>query len=234
MKRFFAILVLLYSWSVHAALSLKEEVELRGFTWGAPVFIRIFKQENVLELWLQIEDGSFRLFRDFPICIYSGELGPKTRQGDKQSPEGFYQFNRWNMNPHSRFYRSFDLNYPNAYDRYHGYSGSLLMVHGKCSSVGCYAMGDKQMAQIYQIVEAAFQHGQDWVQVHAFPFRLKEQRLSAYHGHRWYAFWRSLQPAYGYFEHSKRLPRIEVVGGQYRVFEAARSAFPFNPRQDKD
>lgn len=196
-------------------LPLRHQVEKKGFSWGSPVFLRVFKKENVVELWMQIEDGSFRMFRSYPICIYSGELGPKTQQGDKQSPEGFYNITRRSMNPRSRFHLSMDMNYPNAYDRQHGYTGNLLMIHGKCSSVGCYAMGDKQIQEIYSLVGVAFEHGQKSVPVHAFPFRLTANNLSMYRTHRWYAFWQMLMPGFNYFEATKRVPDMKVINGRY-------------------
>ena len=198
-------------------LSLRQQVEKKGFTWGAPVFLRVFKQENVVEVWLQIEDGSYRMFRNYPICIFSGELGPKTRQGDKQSPEGFYSINPHSMNPRSQFTRSMNMNYPNAYDRQHGYTGNLLMIHGKCASVGCYAMGDRQIQEIYDLVGTAFQHGQLQVPVHAFPFRLTYENLQRYRSHRWFSFWEMLMPGFNYFEATRRVPNMKVINGRYEL-----------------
>jgi len=199
--------------------TLQDRLEARGFRFGAPAFIRIFKKEEVLEVWLQKDNGEYALFLDYPICIYSGELGPKTREGDKQSPEGFYTVGREAMNPNSQYHLSFNLGYPNAYDRAHGYSGSLLMVHGKCVSIGCYAMGDRQIEEIYSLVGAALQRGQPFVRVHAFPFRLTEANLAAYSDHRWYDFWRMLKPGYDYFETYHQPPEIDVIGGQYALSE---------------
>lgn len=197
--------------------TLQDRLEARGFRFGAPAFIRIFKKEEVLEVWLQKDSGEYALFLDYPICIYSGELGPKTREGDKQSPEGFYAVGREAMNPNSQYHLSFNLGYPNAYDRAHGYSGSLLMVHGKCVSIGCYAMGDRQIEEIYTLVGSALQRGQPYVRVHAFPFRLNEQNLAAYRDHRWYDFWQMLKPGYDYFEKYHQPPEIDVIGGQYAL-----------------
>ena len=197
--------------------TLQDRLEARGFRFGAPAFIRIFKKEEVLEVWLQKDSGEYALFLDYPICIYSGELGPKTREGDKQSPEGFYTVGREAMNPNSQYHLSFNLGYPNAYDRAHGYSGSLLMVHGKCVSIGCYAMGDRQIEEIYTLVGAALQRGQPFVRVHAFPFRMTDANLAAYSEHRWYDFWRMLKPGYDYFERYHQPPEIDVIGGQYAL-----------------
>ena len=197
--------------------TLQDRLEARGFRFGAPAFIRIFKKEEVLEVWLLKDNGEYALFLDYPICIYSGELGPKTREGDKQSPEGFYTVGREAMNPNSKYHLSFNLGYPNAYDRAHGYSGSLLMVHGKCVSIGCYAMGDRQIEEIYTLVGAALQRGQPFVRVHAFPFRMTDANLAAYSEHRWYDFWRMLKPGYDYFERYHQPPEIDVIGGQYAL-----------------
>ena len=197
--------------------TLQDRLEARGFRFGAPAFIRIFKKEEVLEVWLQKDSGEYALFLDYPICIYSGELGPKTREGDKQSPEGFYAVGREAMNPNSQYHLSFNLGYPNAYDRAHGYSGSLLMVHGKCVSIGCYAMGDRQIEEIYTLVGAALQRGQPFVRVHAFPFRMTDANLATYSEHRWYDFWRMLKPGYDYFERYHQPPEIDVIGGQYAL-----------------
>ena len=197
--------------------TLQDRLEARGFRFGAPAFIRIFKKEEVLEVWLQKDNGEYALFLDYPICIYSGELGPKTREGDKQSPEGFYTVGREAMNPNSQYHLSFNLGYPNAYDRAHGYSGSMLMVHGKCVSIGCYAMGDRQIEEIYTLVGSALQRGQPFVRVHAFPFRMTDANLAAYSEHRWYDFWRMLKPGYDYFERYHQPPEIDVIGGQYAL-----------------
>lgn len=197
--------------------TLQDRLEARGFRFGAPAFIRIFKKEEVLEVWLQKDSGEYALFLDYPICIYSGELGPKTREGDKQSPEGFYAVGREAMNPNSQYHLSFNLGYPNAYDRAHGYSGSMLMVHGKCVSIGCYAMGDRQIEEIYTLVGSALQRGQPYVRVHAFPFRMTDANLATYSEHRWYDFWRMLKPGYDYFELYHQPPEIDVIGGQYAL-----------------
>ena len=198
-------------------LTLQDRLEAKGFRFGAPTFIRIFKKEEKLEVWMQKDSGEYALFLDYPICIYSGELGPKTREGDKQSPEGFYAVGREAMNPNSQYHLSFNLGYPNAYDRAHGYSGSMLMVHGKCVSIGCYAMGDRQIEEIYTLVGSALQRGQPYVRVHAFPFRMTDANLATYSEHRWYDFWRMLKPGYDYFERYHQPPEIDVIGGQYAL-----------------
>ena len=187
-----------------------------GGSWGAPVYLRIFKQSRELELWVQVEDG-FQLFRNWPICTWSGTLGPKQRQGDWQAPEGFYQVTASQLNPASRFHLSFNLGYPNAYDRAHGRTGDFLMVHGNCVSVGCYAMGDAAIEQIYTLVAAALSQGQAAVPVHIFPFRMEGDWAAAYTNHEWLPFWRELEPAYRSFVAGGKPPRVRVQGKRYVV-----------------
>lgn len=189
---------------------VKDEMALKGFEWGAPAYVRIFKKEAVLEVWLKKSSGEYARFREFPICIFSGELGPKLKTGDKQSPEGFYAVNLKALNPNSRYHLSFNLGFPNEFDRAHGYTGSYLMVHGDCVSVGCYAMGDRQIEEIYTLVAQALQHGQAEVPVHVFPFKMTRENLLAYQGSKWLGFWRQLKPAYDFFE-QYHLPPIMLV-----------------------
>jgi murein L,D-transpeptidase YafK len=188
-----------------------------GLTYGAPIFIRIFKRPGVLELWVQADDGRFRHFRDYPVCTFSGDLGPKLREGDRQSPEGFYYVGPGALNPSSRFHLSFNLGYPNAYDRAHGRTGSALMVHGNCVSVGCYAMTDARIEEIYTLAQAALEGGQPFFRVHVFPFPLDEARMRASRGHRWYDFWQNLKAGYDAFERHGRPPRVDVVDGRYVI-----------------
>jgi murein L,D-transpeptidase YafK len=197
--------------------ALQRDLEAAGLRYGAPVFMRIFKQENTLELWLQGDDQSYVLFRSYPICTWSGSLGPKLRQGDQQSPEGFYRVAAGQLNPASRFHLSFNLGYPNAYDRAHRRTGDFLMVHGNCVSVGCYAMGDAAIEEIYTLAAAALAEGQPAFDVHAFPFRLDDASLMAHRDSPWHAFWSELKPAYDRFERDRKPPAISVQGGHYRV-----------------
>lgn len=186
----------------------------RGFALGAPTFIRIFKQESELEVW-QMRESAFALVATYPICTWSGDLGPKLAEGDGQSPEGFYAVGLKQLNPNSAYYRAFNLGFPNAYDRTYGRSGSFLMVHGDCLSIGCYAMTDSGIDDIYQIVEAALKAGQSEVPVHAFPFRMTDGRLAEMAGHRWASYWAGLKEGYDFFEKTKTPPEVSVCGGRY-------------------
>lgn len=199
--------------------ALERDLAAAGLRWGAPVFVRIFKEESELELWIEGADGRYALFRSWPVCTWSGTLGPKQREGDNQAPEGFYRVAAAQMNPHSRYHLSFDLGYPNEYDRAHGRTGSFLMVHGACVSIGCYAMGDAAIEEIYTLASAAHAGGQRAFDVHAFPFRPDAARLGREEASPWHAFWSGLAPAYTAFEDSRRPPRIRVGQGRYVVGE---------------
>jgi murein L,D-transpeptidase YafK len=188
-----------------------------GLSYGRAVFIRIFKREKLLELWVRGDDQRFVLFRSYPICTFSGVLGPKLREGDEQAPEGFYRVAASQLNPRSRYHLSFNLGYPNAYDRAHGRTGDFLMVHGSCVSVGCYAMGDAAIEEIYTLVSAALDGGQSEIDVHAFPFRLEQSALNAEGDSKWHAFWSELKPAYDSFELTRIPPRVRVKDRHYVV-----------------
>jgi murein L,D-transpeptidase YafK len=196
--------------------ALERDLAAAGLRWGAPVFIRIFKDESELELW--VDDGQrFRLFRTWPICTWSGDLGPKLRQGDGQSPEGFYRVARGQLNPHSQYHLSFNLGYPNAYDRAHGRTGDYLMVHGSCVSIGCYAMGDGNIEQIYSLLAAALANGQAAAPVHVFPFRFGQRAEVGWRASPWRDFWLNLREGHDAFERTGRPPRIGVAGKRYVV-----------------
>jgi murein L,D-transpeptidase YafK len=196
---------------------LERDLGAAGLRYGAPVFMRIFKREKLLELWLGGDDGRFVLFRNFPVCTYSGNLGPKLREGDNQAPEGFYQVSAGQLNPNSRFHLAFNLAYPNAYDRAHGRTGSSLMVHGSCVSVGCYAMGNDGIEEIYTLAAAALSAGQSAFHVHAFPFRPDAAALEAQRESPWHEFWSELKAGYDEFEETRKPPEVRILGGHYRV-----------------
>lgn len=197
--------------------ALQRDLRAAGLDFGAAAFVRLFKREGELELWLAARDGRYRLFRTYPICRYSGDLGPKRRQGDNQAPEGFYRVARGQLNPASRYHLSFNLGYPNAYERAKGYTGDYLMVHGNCVSIGCYAMGDAAIEEIYTLVDAALAAGQPAFDVHAFPFRLDDAAHAAERASPWFDFWSELKPGYDAFERSRRPPRIRVHNQRYSV-----------------
>ncbi len=191
-------------------------MEKSGVLPGAPVFLRIFKQERELQLFMQNAAGDFEHVRSWPICAVSGRIGPKLREGDRQAPEGFYAVSPRALNPASSYHLSFNLGYPNAYDRAHGRTGSYLMVHGDCVSIGCYAMTDPVIEEIYAIMEAAFDEGQPFIRVHAFPFEMSDANLAARARSQWADFWTELKQGYDWFETHRRPPDVTVDDGVYR------------------
>lgn len=196
------------------APKLRAELGALGLSYGNPIFIRVFKKSKELELW--VEDGErFRLFRTYDICTFSGDLGPKLETGDEQSPEGFYFVNAARMNPNSRFHLSFNLGYPNAYDRAYGRTGSALMIHGSCVSIGCYAMTNRRIEEIYALGDAALRNGQQFFRVHVFPFRMAPANMERHRKSRWAGFWTNLKEGYDWFELEGRPPNVEVVGRRY-------------------
>lgn len=199
---------------MRVAPPLKSLLSRQGLAWGLPVFIRIIKEERSLELWMQ-SDSKWMLFRNYPIAAVSGTLGPKTMEGDKQAPEGFYHVRSESLNPGSRFHLSFNLGYPNASDQYHGRTGSFIMVHGAEVSIGCFAMTDPVIEEIYLLVAAALEAGQEAVPVHVFPFRMTAARMEKETGHPAASFWTGLQPGFSAFEETGHPPRIRVERGRY-------------------
>ncbi|MFV0294896.1 MAG: L,D-transpeptidase family protein [Hyphomicrobiaceae bacterium] len=182
-----------------------------------PIFIRIFKEESELEVWKQREDGRFYHFKTYPICNWSGTLGPKLKQGDRQAPEGFYTISHSQMNPNSKYYLAFNLGFPNAFDRANGRTGSSLMVHGKCKSAGCYAMTDALIEEIYGLARESFSAGHPTFEVHAYPFRMTDANMARHRKSQWFRFWTVMKQGYDYFEARHTLPPVTVCGGQYHV-----------------
>lgn len=197
------------------SLQLEKTLSVNNLRLGAPIFVRIFKQSSELELWVESDDRQFHLFRSYKICDFSGGLGPKLHEGDGKSPEGFYYINPSQMNPFSSFNLSFNLGYPNVYDRKHKRDGSYLMVHGGCLSAGCYAMTDPVIEEIYTLAEAALIGGQPFFRVHIFPFRMTDANLSTYGEQPWVEFWKNLKEGYDFFELRRRPPNVTVQDGSY-------------------
>ena len=189
---------------------IAERLAAAGFRLGAPVFVRIFKKEGELENWLERRNGQFSLFKAYKVCNFSGELGPKQKEGDDQSPEGFYFVTLASLNSWSRYHLSFNLGYPNRYDRLHARTGSALMVHCDCVSIGCYPMGETEIEEIYTIVEAALRGGQPFFRVHAFPFRMTEAKMSNHAVSVWKDFWLNLKQGYDHFETLRCPPNVSV------------------------
>lgn len=200
--------------AAHARLD--DALQNRRLSFGSPIFIRAFKEEAELEVWLQ-NGTRYELLKKYPICALSGTLGPKVKEGDAQSPEGFYSVTRARLNPRSSYHLAFDIGYPNAYDRSLGRTGSLIMVHGKCVSIGCFAMTDEGIEEIYSLAHAAFAQGQTSIPVHVFPFRMTEERTKRHTDPRWAEFWSDLKTGYEAFETTHVPPDMRFEGGRYFV-----------------
>jgi len=194
---------------------LVADLQAKKLAYGSPVFIRIFKAEKTLEVWVKHNDA-FVLFHSYPICTYSGRLGPKIKEGDNQAPEGFYRIGLPQLNPASNYHLAFNLGYPNAYDRANGRTGDFLMVHGNCVSIGCYAMGDAAIEEIYTLMEAALHAGQKNIDVHIFPFRFDSTKLN-WQNSEWQPFWSDLKSGFDAFNRTKKIPAIGVSNKRYQI-----------------
>ncbi len=186
----------------------------------SPILVRIFKEEAELEVWKKNRDGEFALLKTYPICRWSGDLGPKMKEGDRQAPEGFYTITPGQMNPNSNYYLAFNTGYPNAYDRAWDRTGSELMVHGDCSSRGCYAMTDEQIQEIYALARESFFGGQKDFQFEAFPFRMTALNMAKHRNNPNFAFWKMIKEGYDHFEATHQEPKVAVCEKRY-VFDAA-------------
>lgn len=189
----------------------------------SPILVRLFKQEAELEVWKQTRSGQFALLKTYPICRWSGDLGPKVREGDRQAPEGFYSINPGQMNPQSAYYLSFNTGYPNAFDKALGRTGSQLMVHGDCSSRGCYAMTDEQIAEIYSLGRESFFGGQKAFQLQAYPFRMTPVNMAKHRNNPNMPFWKMIKEGYDHFEVTRQEPKVDFCERKY-VFDAAKPA----------
>jgi len=196
---------------------LQREARALGLRIGSPVFMRSFKESRELEVWLESTPGGpFALFRSYPIANWGpGTFGPKLKEGDGQSPEGFYTVGAAQLNPHSDYHLSFNTGYPNAHDTALGRTGSFIMVHGGEGSIGCLAVTDEKVEEIYVTAEAALRRGQASIPMHLLPFRLRPERLERETNHPWHGFWQNLQEGDARFEVTKRPPVVRMAGRRY-------------------
>ncbi len=193
----------------------------KGLKAGAPILIRIFKAESELEVWMQNDANRFELFATYPICHWSGTLGPKIRNGDKQAPEGFYTVTRRQLHLAGRWPRSLNLGFPNVFDKVQSRTGSYILVHGGCSSVGCYAMTNTVIEEIYSLTASAISGGEEHVPVHVFPFRMTADKLDSYKTSEWHGFWSNLKEGYDSFQRTKRPPHVSVCETRYQFRDSA-------------
>lgn len=186
------------------------------------IFLRAFKEEEELELWARsTSTDKFTLIKTYSICASSGILGPKRKQGDGQTPEGFYHIDRFN--PQSAFYLSLGINYPNASDRILGNTnpGGDIFIHGNCVTIGCLPLTDNLIKEVYVAAVEARNNGQSKIPVHIFPFRMKEDQFTKFKARHskdiaLLHFWENLKAGYAYFEKNKTLPKVSIeTNGKY-------------------
>jgi len=199
--------------------AMLSELDAKNMDKGSPILVRLFKSEAELEVWKKDRSGQFALLKTYPICRWSGDLGPKIKEGDRQAPEGFYTITPAQMNPNSSYYLAFNMGYPNAFDRSLGRTGSNLMIHGDCSSRGCYAMTDEQISEIYALGRESFFGGQKAFQVQAYPFRMTAENMAKHRNSKHMAFWKNIKQGYDHFEVTRQQPRVSVCERRY-VFDA--------------
>jgi len=209
--------------------ALLAEMEKKDMAKDSPILVRLFKEEAELEVWKQDRTGRYALLKTYPICRWSGDLGPKVKEGDRQAPEGFYDITPGLMNPNSQYYLAFNLGYPNAYDRSWDRTGAHLMVHGDCSSRGCYAMSDEQISEIFAMGRESFFAGQQSFQVQALPFRMTPANMAKHRNSPHFAFWKMLKQGSDNFEVTRMEPKIDVCERRY-VFNAQTDSSSFNPK----
>jgi murein L,D-transpeptidase YafK len=195
------------------------DMDAKQMDKDSPILVRIFKEESEMEVWKKNRNGEFALLKTYPICRWSGDLGPKVKEGDRQAPEGFYTITSGHMNPNSNYYLAFNTGYPNAFDRAWNRTGSELMVHGDCSSRGCYAMTDEQIQEIYALARDSFFGGQKDFQLEAFPFRMTALNMAKHRNNPNFAFWKMIKEGYDNFEATRQEPKVAVCEKRY-VFDA--------------
>lgn len=194
---------------------ITRQMKAKGMSRNSPIMVRIFKEEGQLEVWKQKDNGRYDKISSYEICKWSGKLGPKFVEGDRQAPEGFYTVQPAQMNPNSQYHLAFNMGFPNAYDRANGRTGQHLMVHGACSSAGCYSMTDESVEEIYAFGRDAFKGGQRDFQIQAFPFRMTAANMARYRNDTNYEFWKMLKQGYDAFEVTKIPPKVDVCEKRY-------------------
>jgi murein L,D-transpeptidase YafK len=206
---------------------LVAKMDKLGMNETGQIMLRIYKESSELEVWKEQRDGRFALLDTFNICKWSGALGPKVKEGDRQAPEGFYTVTPAQMNPNSSYYLSFNIGYPNAYDRALGRTGTNLMVHGACSSAGCYSMTDDSAGILFALARDSFRGGQRDFQIQAFPFRMTAENMAKHHDDPNMPFWRMLKAGADHFEVTRKPPKVDVCNKGY-VFDADPGTATFN------
>ncbi|RTM01602.1 murein L,D-transpeptidase [Ancylobacter aquaticus] len=212
--------------SIPIPQKLMQEMAAKGMSPDDPIMVRIYKQESELEVWKRTTSGRYALLKTYPLCRWSGKLGPKTREGDRQAPEGFYTVTRGQLNPRSQYYLSFNLGYPNALEQALGYTGSALMVHGACTSAGCYAMTNDGVGEVYALAREALAAGQPGFQVQSLSFRMTPANMAEHRANPNMPYWRNLKEGTDLFAVTRVPPNVSACGGRYSFTSGTQPAQP--------
>lgn len=192
-----------------------QKMQAMSMAKTSPIMLRIFKEEGALEVWKANTANRFEKLREYKICAWSGKLGPKVKEGDRQAPEGYYPLAPGQLNPNSSYYLAINTGFPNQFDRANGRFGTNLMIHGACSSSGCYSMTDEQMQEIFALARDAFKGGQSTIQLQALPFRMTAENMARHRNSPHYDFWKNLKEGYDQFEITKRPPEFAICDRKY-------------------
>jgi len=193
---------------------LQDELKAKGFKPNSPIYIRIFKEISELEVWVKA-GKQYKLFKTYEVCTYSGWLGTKKQSGDGKSPEGFYIIEPRQLNPVSNYHLAINVGYPNKLEQLKGYTGNEIMVHGNCASIGCYAMTDPRIDEIFTLVYKAFEAGQQKIDLDIFPFRMDNEHMYKYSRYPSLAFWKTMKPGYDLFEKTHVPPVVGIKEREY-------------------
>ncbi len=202
--------------------SLKTELRTKGFkSDDFEVFLRVFKHEKELQVWLKEKgNSSYRHFKTYPICASSGELGPKRKEGDNQVPEGFYEIQHFN--PASSYHLSLKVNYPNKSDmkKAKGRPGGDIMIHGECVTIGCIPIENDPIEELYILCVESFDRKHK-ISLDIFPFKFtaeNDKTIGSGYSKELNDFWKTLKPGYTYFEENKKAAKVSVdKNGNYEV-----------------
>ena len=193
---------------------LQHDLADKGLKPGSALYIRIFKEEDDLEIW--VKNGQrYQFFKSYNICFFSGGLGPKVSEGDLKSPEGFYTIAPSQLNPASSYHLAINIGYPNKVEQAKGWTGDAVMIHGICASNGCYAMTNEGIEDIYTLVYEAFAGGQKTMHLDIFPFRMDDAHMKKYAGSSVISFWKNLRPGYELFERNHVPAEVGAKGREY-------------------
>lgn len=196
---------------------LEADFKALGLQLGDPIFIRIFKETNELEVWVEKPDRSeFELYSVHRICARSGELGPKLKSNDSQAPEGFYFVTQNDLDPASQDHLALDLGFPNQFDREHGRDG-IATIHGGCEARSGFAMTDKVIEELYTLASLTLEGESRFFRVHCFPFRMTDPRMdqALEENPELIEFWANLKEGYDFFEIVRRPPNTTLSDGAY-------------------